>query len=781
MKGVSFRVVLVLLALAFVASRLAVLATSLELFDPEEAQAGTMGMEALRGFTLPPFEYVGPPEAHEGGMLANALLIAASYAVFGTGGFSLKLTWLAFSLGAVVFLAFVVRTAFGVRSAAFFALLAVASPPFFTFMNLTDTAVDSGALFFSTLVLFLTVRALDRTRPRGIDFAVLGVAAGYAPFFSYHTLTMIAICLTLGVLPRIRRLARFLPALVAGGLVGLTPWIAFNATHDFWGIGLVEGNLHEIGFLDHLSRTITTDLRGAFGFSSVGPVDGVWLGTVYYAACAAALPLIWVTAIRRRGASVGAVLVAAFPVVFVGVYAGSSFAPDRAVFREYRHFLNLIPYLFVALAVAADRLLSWSGAGKRAVRSAAAVLLAVPVACGALANAAMIEPANRNFGPDSMYPYRDWHWLAFKVGLYADAHPDEAARLVDELARKYAPYDLPREDMAIRDARPLVAFLRGLGPEDRAAMLEGVGIGMGRFAVVDPEYTRAIRNPADPDVAAVGELGRRPERLGRDAIGAGSTCRASFVATLPPRYRIPYCRGLGAADVFDPRREGEAACRSDAATGDAYREGLGMGAAATSTEPGLAFCSAGDGAASCARGSGIAVGVVWAADPTRWADQLAATPAGLRGDLLRGVGIGLGWHLLHDPTLMLRFEPAWRGSLRPSDVQNEREYSYLPGKVADLLAPGRDRSAFLRGLGRGYAPFLAGDAKLVIKVIARIGHDPAHQRAYCDGLAEGLRGPEWEPARAALAELFGGVRGRPRDVAGGPLCADLFRAAVPEH
>ena len=56
-------------------------------------------------------------------------------------------------------------------------------------------------------------------------------------------------------------------------------------------------------FAGELLELRTPDLRAAFGFSRVGPVGGKWLGNVYYAACAAAFPLLWATAFRRRPAS----------------------------------------------------------------------------------------------------------------------------------------------------------------------------------------------------------------------------------------------------------------------------------------------------------------------------------------------------------------------------------------------------------------------------------------------------------------------------------------------
>ena len=767
--------IFIILTLLFVAARLVVLLTSLELSEIEEVNIGTVALEAAAGSTIPLLDYIGPTDAHEGGLVINGMIAGIFFRLFGRSGFVLKLVWLAFSTGGYYLLLLVMRSGFGFRAAIFTGLFAIASPAFFTYMNLADTEVDSGALFFSILILFSAVRALDARRPFQPAFFLFGFVSGLGAFFSYHTLTMTLTTIALGYLPRIRRLYRCFPALAAGILIGLVPWFVFNISHNFWGLNIlvgkvVSGSMPEARFFEHLVRLLASDIPAMLTYENVGPVGASLLGGVFYAGILISLPVFWYSVVKKNNFSRSAAfLPVAYSIVFLITYAMSRFEIGRGSLREYRHLLCFLPVIFAAEGVAVDRLLSTQGRRTRSARLIGVALATVLIIAGILTNAGLVSPGNLNTGRNSIYPSVKWRYLAFKAGIPVSENSIPPADISAELLRKHAPFAYPRDEFIIRDAEKLVAFFDTLTTEASVPFFSGLGEGLGRFAVDDTPYQVELRKIPGNGWVETGEIGMDPAHLWRG--NASVTDAECAVSALTPRARVSFCRGYGASTAFTepaPDRIEIPNCCLSTHARNAFLEGYGIGCFAgavreTGTEPERAAAAAAHVVSTneiCSqelfRGAGIACSITSASTPSSMQNVIAAIDSTGRTAFIRGIGIGIAWHLYNDPSLLIRMESAWPRPLERAQIMFDREYSYFPKRVINLAANDSARAAFLEGLGRGYAGHIRYYTKFIGKIMSKVAEDLGEAELFLSGIEKGAAATDTD--HSWLANQLDGFR-----------------------
>lgn len=718
---------LALLLVLFLAVRLIVLFTSFDLTDLEEPQNGTLGIEILHGASLPLLEYLGPPEGHEGGLVVNGLLAAISFAVFGIGGTSLKLVWLLYSLGAFCLFLLVVNRGYGRRAMVLTGLFATFSPPFFTFMNLTDTTVDTGALFCSMLILYLTVRMIETNAPSHFGAFLVAVACGFGPFFSYHTLPMIAACFLAALILKPRRIIQFFPTLVLGGLCGLSPWLYFNITHDFWGLLIFKREMvfsnEPVRFGRQLLDLITADLFYAPGFSDLGLIKWYVMNVIYYISLTVALAIVvFRVFFESKFKNSAALLLLLFPVVWVIIYSANPVKISHEGYRAFRHMLPLFIFFFAFLGVAADRLL----AGVKGVRIFAMTLVALPVLCGMAANARMIS-VDKDRNTDSIYRAGLWPWLAFKVGSYADNHPHKAKKIIFELNQKYAPYDYDSANLMISDVEVWTQWMENLTEDQRKALFHGIGEGLGRYGLVHYPYLKALGQNLPSGMISIGEAGVNP--------GFQSSYeKFSFdhVRKLPPNHLVRFCRGIGMASEKPESVDIVPSVCANLKQGvDSYREGIGI-ANWQSTPADSVFQE------SLYRGMGIGAGIHFSEEANTLSIRLDSLPEQGRTPYLEGIGIALGWHLISDPTLRMRTTLSRHGSLRATDLLVSREYSYLPEKILEWVnSETAVKHAYLFGLGKGLAVHLDNTLRFIFKVYRKVALDSTEQQIFRNGLQAG--------------------------------------------
>jgi hypothetical protein len=230
----------VLLALALgvvlVATRLVVLATSLDLYEIEEGYIGMLGKEAKDSLFLPYLWYLGSDDIHHAGVMLNGLLLGATYSLFGESWVTMKLTWLACSLGSFVALFVLAWRRLNPRVALIAGLLFVFGPPFLIWFNLSDTGTENGAMLL-TVLLTLAWSGVDSFATiRPWRAAALGLFSGLALCFSHYLLLALFAAAAYHTWRDWRLPSRPRFALTVGcGLLGLTPWIYVNlAYHHPW-------------------------------------------------------------------------------------------------------------------------------------------------------------------------------------------------------------------------------------------------------------------------------------------------------------------------------------------------------------------------------------------------------------------------------------------------------------------------------------------------------------------------------------------------------------------
>jgi 4-amino-4-deoxy-L-arabinose transferase-like glycosyltransferase len=351
----------------------------------EETHRWMVAHEWLHGAALPLLDYQA--DHYQGGSLVMALLTVPYFALFGESLLVLKLAAVTVSVGVLACLYVIGRKFFGRGVAVLAAVGYVAGPPLVAYEGLVVMGSHTESVLFSLLGILVFLHILYGARRPG-TWALFGIVSGLGIWFCYTAgLSLIACALAWVLLERLPR-PRELTALAAGLVLGLTPWLIYNAYYHFEGIvrvlqvfgmrGTVD-TWEKIGVLAKLGRLLDRDL--AYGLLSpmedvFGPRT-VWTLALLYGtplllglAAAAARSL---RAVRQRydragprpGATAeGEVVFVLYGFVFLAFFLASSFTVDRLQWPvAYRLFvppavLLLIPAAAsAARACAADRLL----------------------------------------------------------------------------------------------------------------------------------------------------------------------------------------------------------------------------------------------------------------------------------------------------------------------------------------------------------------------------------------------------------------------------------------
>jgi len=200
----------------------------------EEDYRWASAMEILAGPIQPLLDYQA--DHYQGGSLVVIALLVGSFGLFGESMLASKAPALLFASGTLVAL-FVLCRVFFDRSVALLAGgLYIAGPPLLAYSSLLIMGSHGESALFSALQIFIFLGLLDgrfRTRLGWLGF---GFVSGLGIWFcSTSGVSLLACGLTWLLLARTPR-PNELGAAVAGGLLGLLPWIAFNLQNDFVGL-----------------------------------------------------------------------------------------------------------------------------------------------------------------------------------------------------------------------------------------------------------------------------------------------------------------------------------------------------------------------------------------------------------------------------------------------------------------------------------------------------------------------------------------------------------------
>ena len=226
---------LIAFVVIFVAWRALFLVYSVYVYDEEEVKTGAIARIMMDGMKLPLLEH--QPGDYEGGTFLFGLLAVPYMIVFGKGYLGLKMLALTTSLLLALFSVLWIHKLEGVPGAVAAAVLWLFATPyvfqvaFIPWGNYAETAMLSAITFY---LLHTTVA---QGRITWLRVSALGFLFGLGVWVHYGFLVTVIVALFAWALMDLRSLfSKKLTALIGGGLVGFSPWFAYNITHYFWGL-----------------------------------------------------------------------------------------------------------------------------------------------------------------------------------------------------------------------------------------------------------------------------------------------------------------------------------------------------------------------------------------------------------------------------------------------------------------------------------------------------------------------------------------------------------------
>lgn len=401
--------VLMLLLVAFLLPRVAWL-----VLDPdtamyfEEDYRWLAAHELVTGPIQPLVDYQA--DHYQGGSLVMIGISAIAFAATGESVLALKAPALIFSALTLAALFVIGRQFFGARVGILAAAIFIVGPPLLAHSGLVVMGSHGESALFSLVQIALLLGLLDGRWRNPVGWVSFGLVSGLGVWFCYTAGLSVLSCglawVALKGMPRQREVL----ALLAGGLLGLSPWFAYNVHNDFVGVyRLLEvfGAGDPIDAWDKqgageklllfFSRDWATGL--ATPFDSNGGMAGIVRIAFFAPWIVAWLVSFWngtTSVFWSRGRSEQAdhevesgrprseFVFAAYAIIFLAAYLTSDFVvqPDKEA-HTYRLFLPLSTVSIIPVSVSLDRALR-AGRFWRKVAVASVALLLLASAVGSL-------------------------------------------------------------------------------------------------------------------------------------------------------------------------------------------------------------------------------------------------------------------------------------------------------------------------------------------------------------------------------------------------------------
>ena len=312
---IRFDIFWILLVL-FILFRLSILFTSIDqLYNFEELYRGAIAKEVIDGLSLPLFDYLYTD--YEGGSLFEGILAIPFFLILGQTYFSLKLVTFLISVLIFSLWYYFLNNFFGKTEAVLASILITLSPPAYTKISLTSWGNHFESNLFAIVIIILfykyffaeaslkSGRESEKVSGKGfVYYFSAGAVAGVGIFFSYTFFIPLAIFLFLWFACDKKFILKK-PFLIftAGFLLGFSPVIYFNITHNFVGFNVKGVPIYEIfsekassgeSFLKKFYSMITLYLPNSFCFKNAGPVSGKIINYSYYCIFSISyLSLLW--------------------------------------------------------------------------------------------------------------------------------------------------------------------------------------------------------------------------------------------------------------------------------------------------------------------------------------------------------------------------------------------------------------------------------------------------------------------------------------------------------
>lgn len=287
-----------LLISLFLALRFANLLTSVEAVSwEEELYRGTIAKELIEGLKVSLWDYQADP--YSGGSLVVGALTVPFFLLLGPNLFALKMVPLLFSLLALISLFLFLNRFFDPKIALLACSFYVFCPPSFTALSLVAMGFHTESVLLSVVMIFCFYRFLFEDRNRVFFVMLFGLLGGIGFSFTYITaITFLACLMTWCLLDRESFLGKPVLLFLGSVLVGLLPWIFYNATHGLGGLHYIDRAMRK-GFLSassggwgicespgrkfrKLAKLVLLTIPASFSFQSFLRIPGTALSFSYY-------------------------------------------------------------------------------------------------------------------------------------------------------------------------------------------------------------------------------------------------------------------------------------------------------------------------------------------------------------------------------------------------------------------------------------------------------------------------------------------------------------------
>ncbi|MFC1666941.1 hypothetical protein ACFL0P_03635 [Candidatus Omnitrophota bacterium] len=218
------------------------------------------------------FIFSHPFFAAEGGSTVVSYLASLFFIIFGDNFFSLTLAPIVFTLLiSIVFYLFLSRY-FSLRTAIFFFFLFIFSPsPFYAF-SLHALGFHYEVILFSILGLFCFsgiffnktryetyMTGKSHNRKLALHFIIFGLVSGFGTYFFYTYLIMLfTLMIFWFIFDKKFFLKIYFYQFLFGLLIGFSPWLIYNSSHNFAGLIIHNFSLREIIFSKTLPQIVQT-------------------------------------------------------------------------------------------------------------------------------------------------------------------------------------------------------------------------------------------------------------------------------------------------------------------------------------------------------------------------------------------------------------------------------------------------------------------------------------------------------------------------------------------
>lgn len=572
--------ILVFLFALLLLVRLPVLYTSIyKFYDPQEMYTGTIAKELIEGPIFPLFDYQALH--HKGGTLIAGILAVPFFLLFGQSYFSLKLLAVFFSFATLALWYLFLAEFFNKRVAMLAGLFFILSPPVYTKFTLMSFGMhcESNLLTIAAIIVFYKIFFKEKSSPEAPDkkfrYALFGIVSGLGMYYDYIFFLTLATCFLFWfIFDKKFMLKKSFLIFCIFFLIGFSPWIYYNATHNFKGVcindtepdpppplsGLLTSHTPAESINKLLALT-NTQLPDSLCFEDFTGIQGRVISRMYYLIFLISFcMLIWLNVknilFRHPNGSAGDISkeapILTYPILLLLSYAISPYSV-RVIDHElynffgYKKLVALYPFMFVITALFINKLWTWKD-NRPVFKSLAVLAAAFVILSGLTANYRLITTAN--FGNPCIYEGYSYYTLGTMIGKRTEGDIPKSIRLAGKVKEQYRPQlfqgiGVYRWQMFYRK-RPLNECLESINkiePEYRPYAFVGLGLVLGSECRSDilqaQESINYIPEKYRPYVyEGLGKwfgliYGHRPELLVKE------------ISKIPGQYRPDAYRGAG--------------------------------------------------------------------------------------------------------------------------------------------------------------------------------------------------------------------------------------------